>query len=181
MRTLPGRECGTCTACCKFMPIADAELEKPTNVLCPHCAEGVGCKVYDRRPATCAEWTCGWKVMRHIPEGWRPNESGLVFRVEEILDDEITVTVLDPEPRLGSVELGELMISWHQAGVALHLETVGPPGFYPARREVNSLIGDAAGDAIQLGNSLVAAWETMAKARSWIADKFTFRSNVPLG
>ena len=178
MRTLPGRECGTCTACCKFMPIADEELTKPTNVLCPHCAEGAGCKVYDRRPATCAEWTCGWKVMRQIPDDWRPNESGLVFRVEEILDDEITVTVLDPEPRLGTVDFAELMISWHQAGIALHLETVGPPGFYPARREVNSLVEEAAGDPATLSKSLVAEWGVMARDHVWMADGFAFRSTI---
>jgi hypothetical protein len=178
MRPLPGRECGTCTACCRFMPIADEKLTKPTNVLCPHCEEGRGCKVYDQRPVTCAEWTCGWKVMRQIPNDWRPNESGLVFRVEDILDDEITVTVLDPEPRFGTAEFAELMISWHEAGIVLHLETVGPPGFYPVRREVNSVVDEGAGDPALLGGSLVSLWDTMAGDHTWAPDGFVFRTTI---
>ena len=90
MRSLPDRQCGSCTACCKFMPIVTEELVKPTNLLCPHCEEGAGCTVYAVRPATCAEWTCGWTVLRQIPADFRPAESGIVFRIEDMLDDEIT-------------------------------------------------------------------------------------------
>jgi hypothetical protein len=180
MKPLPDRPCGSCTACCKFMPIVSEELTKPTNVLCPHCAEGAGCKVYDVRPTPCAEWVCGWKVMRQIPGDWRPNDSGLVFRIEDSLDNEITVTVLDPEPRLSTTEFAALMVAWHQAGVTLHLETVGPPGFYPARHNVNSVIEDSAGDQARLGVSLLAEWETMARDHTWVPDGFAFRSTIPL-
>lgn len=161
------------------MPIADPVLVKPTNLLCPHCAAGSGCTVYERRPVTCAEWVCGWIVMRQVPADWRPSESGVVFRVEDLLDDEITVTVLDPEPKLRSSELAELLQAWHEAGIVLHLEAVGTPGFYPCRRPINALVEDAGGDAASLGDALAAELDAMMGEHIWVPDGFALRSDIP--
>ena len=44
--------------CCKIMGVV--ELNKPANVWCDHCDKGTGCKVYETRPQSCAEFTCAY-------------------------------------------------------------------------------------------------------------------------
>lgn len=160
------------------MPIVTEELVKPTNLTCPHCKDGAGCTVYDARPETCAEWLCGWKVMPQIPADFRPFESGLVFRIEEMLDDEITVTILDPRPKLASPAFAKLIFAWHEAGIVLHLEAVGPPGFYPVRKAMNELVESAGEDAARLAESILAAWEALAMHDAWVADNLPLRTEL---
>jgi len=50
--------CGACTACCKTHEVF--EIEKPAGAWCPHCDVGVGCRVYETRPAGCREFQCEW-------------------------------------------------------------------------------------------------------------------------
>lgn len=71
------RQCGGCTMCCKVLAIE--ELAKPTNVWCPHCSPGRGCKIYERRPMECRTFSCGWLIDGTIPEEWKPDRSKLVF------------------------------------------------------------------------------------------------------
>ena len=99
MAALPNRDCGPCTACCTFLPIRTDTLDKPTNVVCPHCVEGRGCTVYAIRPTVCADWLCGWKTMAEIPDDWRPSDSGIMFRDEDMPDREMTIALLDSTPR----------------------------------------------------------------------------------
>ncbi len=54
----PGRECGTCTLCCKVYALP--ELEKPPGVWCKHCAPGKGCKIHDAPPDPCRLFNCLW-------------------------------------------------------------------------------------------------------------------------
>ena len=56
----PGRECGTCTLCCKL--IAVTALEKPPGTWCPHCVRGKGCGIYETRPAECRTFYCHWML-----------------------------------------------------------------------------------------------------------------------
>jgi len=62
---VPGRECGPCTTCCRTLKIDAPELKKLADVVCPHCTEGGGCKIYANRPQVCQDWYCGW---RKIPQ-----------------------------------------------------------------------------------------------------------------
>src|SRR5580698_506018 len=73
---LPGRSCRNCTMCCKLLRIA--ELNKPINSWCPHCDVGTGCKIYDARPAECADFYCGYLVNSRFGEHWRPSTSKMV-------------------------------------------------------------------------------------------------------
>ena len=75
----PGRECGRCTVCCKTLKIDVPELKKLADVLCAHCADGAGCKIYDRRPPVCGGYYCGWRGMAHLSEHWRPDRCGILI------------------------------------------------------------------------------------------------------
>lgn len=74
----PGRQCGTCTLCCKL--IAVLELDKPEQVWCPHCVKGEGCTIYAERPRVCRDWHCAWRSWSDVPEEWFPRRSGIVLR-----------------------------------------------------------------------------------------------------
>ena len=76
---VPGRECGRCTVCCKTLKIDVPELKKLADVLCDHCTEGAGCKIYEHRPAVCSGYHCGWRGMAFLSEHWRPDRCGILI------------------------------------------------------------------------------------------------------
>jgi hypothetical protein len=78
---VPGRECGSCTVCCKTLKINVPELKKLAAVLCDHCTEGVGCKIYETRPSVCAGWYCGWRGMPYLNDDWRPDRCGVLINI----------------------------------------------------------------------------------------------------
>ncbi len=77
---VPGRSCRDCTLCCKL--VAVHELKKPAQSWCEHCEIGVGCKVYETRPADCRTFYCGWLVDPRIADAWEPNRSKMVVKFE---------------------------------------------------------------------------------------------------
>ena len=79
--TVPGRECGECTLCCKVMAIE--QLAKPASSWCPHCKPGRGCRIYPERPDECRSFNCMWLVNGHLDERWRPSKSKLVLTTSE--------------------------------------------------------------------------------------------------
>ena len=77
----PGRSCAGCTMCCRIFGIP--ELQKPRHQWCSHCEIGVGCKIYDERPASCREFVCGYLVDGGVPEHWKPSKSRMVLTSED--------------------------------------------------------------------------------------------------
>ena len=75
----PGRECGTCTLCCKVYALP--ELEKPPGVWCKHCAPGKGCKIYDAPPDPCRLFNCLWMTDGKMPDEWRPDRAKFVLSI----------------------------------------------------------------------------------------------------
>jgi hypothetical protein len=73
------RECGGCTVCCRELTVDIPELRKPSGILCLHCAEGHGCRVYTGRPALCRDWHCGWRMMPDLDDSWRPDRCGVLI------------------------------------------------------------------------------------------------------
>lgn len=72
-----GRSCGTCTLCCKAVPVA--AVLKPRDRWCPHCQKGKGCAIYDTRPEECRHWSCLYLLDAQLPEALKPNRSHVVF------------------------------------------------------------------------------------------------------
>lgn len=54
------RQCGSCTLCCKLVPVE--ELGKKAGHRCQHQRSGKGCSIYASRPWSCREWSCMWLV-----------------------------------------------------------------------------------------------------------------------
>ena len=69
-RVVPGRECGSCTLCCKL--IAVKEFNKPPGVWCPHCIKSGGCAIHATRPTGCRTFFCHWMLERSVPADWKP-------------------------------------------------------------------------------------------------------------
>ena len=76
---VPGRECGTCTLCCRVLGVQ--EITKPPATLCTHCDEGGGCRIYETRPKQCRLFNCYFLTNPKLREQWRPSKSHIVLVV----------------------------------------------------------------------------------------------------
>lgn len=82
---LPGRSCGSCTACCTQVPVRleDGQV-KPANIRCRHLRASQRCSVYAARPLDCRAWSCRW-LFDQAAEGLRrPDRGGYI--VDPMLD-----------------------------------------------------------------------------------------------
>ena len=68
-----GRECGSCTLCCKT--VAVAEIAKPAGTWCPHCQRSKGCAIYESRPTGCREFFCEWMLSDKLGPEWKPDRA----------------------------------------------------------------------------------------------------------
>ena len=76
-----GRWCGDCTMCCKVLGIL--ELKKPQMEWCSHCNIGIGCKIYDRRPAECQKYFCTYLLDDQLGEHWKPSKAKMVLSFQQ--------------------------------------------------------------------------------------------------
>jgi hypothetical protein len=81
-RVVPGRECGSCSMCCKVYNIAD--LNKPAGKWCPHCKPGKGCVIHDALPRQCAEFNCLWRTEEELPPHWKPDQAKMVVAIHPV-------------------------------------------------------------------------------------------------
>ena len=173
-----GRECGGCFECCRFIPIKTERLEKPTNLLCPNCQPGEGCSVYDKRPSECRGWECGWKIARGIPDDWRPDIAGIVFRLEA--GSEITATIIDPGKKFRSEQFASLIAVWVQSGVDVYFQAVGPVGYFPSRLLINPHVARAieAQDLPSVHQELAEMLKAVALDHAWEPDGLVLRNEI---
>jgi len=73
-----GRQCGDCKVCCIVPPIDGPEMQKQTNAPCRHRSQG-GCDIYEKRPAPCRTYFCGWRRLAFLDDDWRPDKSGVLI------------------------------------------------------------------------------------------------------
>jgi hypothetical protein len=78
-RVIPGRECGTCSLCCKVYNIP--ELGKPAGKWCQHCTPGKGCGIHQNLPSQCATFNCMWRTEAALPPHWKPEHSKMVVTI----------------------------------------------------------------------------------------------------
>ena len=76
-----GRECGSCSQCCKTMGIV--ELAKPAGAWCPHRGAAVGCSIYGSRPGSCRAFACQWLLSPDMPQKFRPDRTRVVVAAED--------------------------------------------------------------------------------------------------
>jgi hypothetical protein len=73
------RICGSCTACCKLVPVES--LQKPAGEKCPHQRHRTGCAIYARRPFDCRVWNCRWLVNDGADDLPRPDHAHYVLDI----------------------------------------------------------------------------------------------------
>jgi hypothetical protein len=74
-----GRSCGSCSLCCKLLPINDDQLKKAADVWCKNCAPGKGgCTIYENRPLSCRRFLCLWLITEGLEDHWKPLTSKMV-------------------------------------------------------------------------------------------------------
>ena len=79
---VPGRECGTCTACCTELTIVGGGIDKLATMPCRNLVGG-NCTVYASRPTLCREFNCLWRSLDNAGEEWRPDRSGILMRLSD--------------------------------------------------------------------------------------------------
>jgi hypothetical protein len=77
---VPGRECGTCTMCCKVFRIA--ELDKAEGRWCRHVVQGRGCGIHATRPGVCRTFYCHYLRNPHLGPEWKPEQAKFVLYIE---------------------------------------------------------------------------------------------------
>ena len=165
-----GRECGSCTVCCKVLKIDVPELKKLAGVLCEHCTENVGCKIYETRPAVCAGWHCGWRGMRYLGDDWRPDRCGVLIVIVGGEGGEIPAgfpqvalkfDIVDSPRVLAWDPLIGFIASEIQRGRPVFLGIPAPVGYERRKVFLNDLMADAVAsrDRMLMTNRLVAAYQ----------------------
>lgn len=72
-RLVAGRDCGTCTLCCKVAAVE--EMTKPNGVWCSYCKSGKRCTIYDQRPPSCRRFYCQWMLEMGLGPEWKPERA----------------------------------------------------------------------------------------------------------
>jgi hypothetical protein len=78
-QVIPGRECGSCTLCCKVYHVP--EINKVAGKWCQHCKPGKGCGIHDTLPAQCAEFNCLWRTEETLTPDWKPERAKMVLSI----------------------------------------------------------------------------------------------------
>ena len=81
-RVIPGRECGSCTLCCKVYNIP--EINKPAGKWCTHCKPGKGCTIHNALPEQCAAFNCMWRTEASMDRHWKPDQSKMVVTISPV-------------------------------------------------------------------------------------------------
>jgi Fe-S-cluster containining protein len=145
---VPDRSCGSCNVCCVALTIDDPALQKPQGYRCRNATRENACAIYDARPQTCRSFFCGWRTLKWIRPGLRPDRSGVLVRLHgEIGADGsarqgIMVTLLNAAA-LKAEGLAESIAAAVHAELPVYLHIPGPPGYTASRARLNEALGDA--------------------------------------
>lgn len=74
--------------------MAVADLGKPAHQWCVHNVPRKGCGIWGSHPEACKVWQCGWILMPHLDERWKPERCGFVIRTRF----QIQQLVIDVDP-----------------------------------------------------------------------------------
>jgi hypothetical protein len=146
---VPGRECGTCNVCCVALTIDDPAMQKLQGYRCRNTLPDKSCGIYDRRPQTCRDFNCGWRLLKWVREGLRPDRSGVLVRLHyEVAKATgqqklgVMITLLT-DAALKAEGLAETVAAAVMADVPVYLHVPGPPGYTASRARINEALVDA--------------------------------------
>ncbi|GBU19301.1 MULTISPECIES: hypothetical protein [Methylobacterium] len=76
----PGRECGTCTLCCKIYDVP--AVESLAGQWCRHAKVGKGCGIHATRPDHCRAFHCLWMTEAWLGPEWKPERAKMVLGID---------------------------------------------------------------------------------------------------
>lgn len=126
--TSPSNKCGSCTACCRVYSIP--EFSKPAGPWCQHCTVGKGCKIYETRPARCADFQCLWlqsqeqDAAKPLAPELRPDRCKVVFAPSTNPKVMTAITMPGRPDAWKAPAVRELIDTINRVGMAV---AVGPP------------------------------------------------------
>jgi hypothetical protein len=145
---VPGRECGDCNVCCVDMTIDDPALRKPQGVRCHNALPDNRCIIYETRPQTCRHFFCGWRMLKWIKPGLRPDTSGVLVtltfanKTSPQAGMGVMFTLLRKDA-LKSEGLAETIAAAVAAGAPVHIRIPGPPGYTSASARIDEVLRPA--------------------------------------
>jgi hypothetical protein len=118
----PGRDCGSCTLCCKVYDVP--AVEKLAGTWCRHCLPGRGCGIHETRPQHCRSFHCMWMTETWLGPEWKPERSKLVLSVDPVT--RFLLVQVDPgaagawrrDPYYGQLK------SWSAAGIQQNRQVI---------------------------------------------------------
>jgi len=144
-----GRSCGTCNVCCVVTTIDEPALQKLPGYRCHNAQPSGACAIYATRPHTCQAFFCGWRALKWIGEGLRPDVSGVFVRlvkeatlVQGFERPAVAFTLLD-DASLLAPGLAEAIAAAVHADVSTYLIVPSAPGYTSSRVHLNEALGDA--------------------------------------
>lgn len=143
--TVPGRDCGACTVCCKDLAIVQPELTKLPGILCQHCVPGQGCGIYETRFPICREYHCGWRSLDNMDDSWRPDQSGVLITLE--FSDQgmagANLVLVGGEAATRSDRFAGMAAGFIESGTAVHMVLPADAGMMAYSIPLNGLLGPA--------------------------------------
>jgi hypothetical protein len=145
---LAERPCGNCNVCCYALTIDEPALAKPQGVRCSHTQSDLSCGIYDKRPATCRAFWCGWRLFRWVRANLRPDESGVLIRAQfwsppgENPRPGVVFSLLTPQS-LEAEGLLESMAAAIAGGLVVHVSIPGPAGYTASTGRIDEVLADA--------------------------------------
>ncbi len=142
---VPGRECGSCIACCRDLAIVEEGFNKLPGKVCDHCT-GSGCAIYESRPQLCRTYHCGWRTLPNMDESWRPDRSGILITLDlraesgEIGGDANLIVVGDASVVEGDRFAG-MAAGFIESGTKTFLVLPGAEGMMAYHAYLNDLLG----------------------------------------
>src|SRR4051794_26182341 len=123
---VPGRSCGTCNVCCVALTIDEPTLRKPQGFRCRNAQADNSCAIYDSRPPSCRTFYCGWRLLKWVPEPFRPDRSGVLVRIYQPTPNkgpQKPGLIVMPQPTsiVNADALCEIIIAGINAGMQIYL------------------------------------------------------------
>ncbi len=146
---VPGRECGSCTACCKDLAIVEDGMNKLPGIACEHCTEGQGCAIYETRPRLCRSFHCLWRSLPTMDDSWRPDLSGILMMVTGELPPDfpghfgVDLILTGPLAALDTDRFAGMVGGFVESGTAAYLTMLPAPGCRSYRGFLNPLLEPA--------------------------------------
>lgn len=140
------RSCGDCNVCCVALTIDDPEMQKLQGYRCKNTLPNRGCAIYDARPNTCREFHCGWRKLKWVREPLRPDKSGVLVRLHYSVAEPGQPPVLGvvftflTNNALKAEGLAESVAAAVAAGIPVHVNIPGPPGYTSGQARIDEVL-----------------------------------------